>query len=160
MLLGIKADEIVVEKEEENKVMKKIKINGMACNHCKMTVEKVLNAIDGVIAPEDHWRWPYQSWGINRRDDAAWKLEFGRTVEMDKLVIYTRADFPHDNWWEKMTVTFSDGSVEVLDLVKGGTAQIFNIKKNIEWLEVSNLIKADDPSPFPALTQLQVYGRG
>ena len=59
-----------------------------------------------------------------------------------------------------MTVTFSDGSVEVLDLVKGGTAQIFNIKKNIEWLEVSNLIKADDPSPFPALTQLQVYGRG
>ena len=119
-----------------------------------------LNAIDGVIAPEDHWRWPYQSWVINRRDDAAWKLDFGRTVEMDKLVIYTRADFPHDNWWEKMTVTFSDGSVEVLDLVKGGTAQIFNIKKNIEWLEVSNLIKADDPSPFPALTQLQVYGRG
>lgn len=28
--------------------MKKIKINGMACNHCKMTVEKALGAIDGV----------------------------------------------------------------------------------------------------------------
>ena len=36
-----------VEKKE-NKIMKTIKINGMACNHCKMTVEKVLNAIDGV----------------------------------------------------------------------------------------------------------------
>ena len=119
-----------------------------------------LNAIDGVIAPKDHWRWPYQSWGINRRDDATWKLEFGRQVEMDKLVVYTRADFPHDNWWEKMTVTFSDGSVEVLDLVKGGTAQVFPIKKKIEWLELSELKKADDPSPFPALTQLQVYGRG
>lgn len=34
--------------EKENKIMKTIKINGMACNHCKMTVEKVLNAIDGV----------------------------------------------------------------------------------------------------------------
>lgn len=125
------------------------------------SVFAALNAIDGVTVSENHGRWPYQSWGINRRDDATWKLEFGRPVEMDKLVIYTRADFPHDNWWEKMTVTFSDGSVEVLELKKGGTAQIFNIsKKNIEWLEISDLIKADDPSPFPALTQLQVYGRG
>lgn len=36
-----------VEKKE-NKIMKKIKINGMACNHCKMCVEKALSAIDGV----------------------------------------------------------------------------------------------------------------
>ena len=45
-------NKIIEEKEEENKVMKKIKINGMACNHCKMTVEKVLNAIDGVEKAE------------------------------------------------------------------------------------------------------------
>ncbi len=37
-----------IKNEEENRTMKTIKINGMACNHCKMTVEKVLNAIDGV----------------------------------------------------------------------------------------------------------------
>lgn len=36
------------ENEEESKIMKTIKINGMACNHCKMTVEKVLGEIDGV----------------------------------------------------------------------------------------------------------------
>ena len=60
-----------------------------------------------------------------------------------------------------MTVNFSDGSREVFDLVKGGQAQTFTIhKKDIEWLEISELIKADDPSPFPALTQVQVYGRG
>lgn len=40
-----------VEKKE-NKIMKTIKINGMACNHCKMTVEKVLGAIDGVEKAE------------------------------------------------------------------------------------------------------------
>ena len=34
--------------EKENKIMKTIKINGMACNHCKMTVEKVLGALEGV----------------------------------------------------------------------------------------------------------------
>lgn len=125
------------------------------------SVFAALNAIDGVTVSESHGRWPYESWGINCKDDATWKLEFGRQVEMDRLVIYTRADFPHDNWWKKMTVTFSDGSKEVLDLVKGGHAQFFNIhKKDIEWLEISELIKADEPSPFPALTQLQVYGRG
>lgn len=53
-----------------------------------------LNAIDGVTVSESHGQWPYESWGINRRDDAAWKVEFGRPVEMNKLVIYTRADFP------------------------------------------------------------------
>lgn len=125
------------------------------------SVFAALNAIDGVTVSESHGQWPYESWGINRRDDATWKLEFGRPVEMDKLIIYTRADFPHDNWWEKATVTFSDGTQEILDLKKGGEAQVFNIhKNNIEWLELSELIKADDPSPFPALTQLQVYGRG
>ncbi len=125
------------------------------------SVFAALNAIDGVTVSESHGDWPYESWGINRRDDAEWKLEFGRPVEMDKLIIYTRADFPHDNWWERATVTFSDGTKEILELKKGGEAQIFSIHKtNIEWLKLSNLIKADDPSPFPALTQLQVYGRG
>lgn len=125
------------------------------------TVFAALNAIDGVTASDFHGNWPYESWGINRRDDAIWKLEFGRPVEIDKLVIYTRADFPHDNWWESATVTFSDGSKERLSLKKGGEAQIFKIhKENIEWLTLSELIKADDPSPFPALTQFRVYGRG
>lgn len=125
------------------------------------SVFAALNAIDGVTVSESHGAWPYESWGINRRDDATWKIEFGRPVQMDKLFIYTRADFPHDNWWEKATVTFSDGTQEVVDLKKGGEAQVFNIhKNNIEWLELSELIKADDPSPFPALIQLQVYGRG
>ena len=125
------------------------------------SVFAALNAIDGVTVSESHGQWPYESWGINRRDDAEWKLEFGRPVEMDKLIIYTRADFPHDKWWEKVTVTFSDGTQEILELKKGGEAQIFSIHKtNIEWLKLSNLIKADDPSPFPALTQLLVYGRG
>ncbi len=125
------------------------------------SVFAALNAIDGVTIGDGHGSWPYESWGINRRDDATWKVEFGRPVEMDRLVIYTREDFPHDNWWEKMTVTFSDGSKEILDLVKGGHAQIFDLhKEGITWLEISELIKADDPSPFPALIQLQVYGRG
>lgn len=46
-------------------------------------------------------------------------------------------------------------------MVKSGEAQYFDIKKKgIEWIILDQLIKADDPSPFPALIQLQVYGRG
>ena len=32
-------------------------------------------------------------------------------------------------------------------------------KRLVEWVEVKELIKADDESPFPALSQLEVYGK-
>ena len=47
---NIENEQIEVDKTEEEKTMnsKTIKIDGMQCNHCKMTVEKVLNALEGV----------------------------------------------------------------------------------------------------------------
>ena len=69
------------------------------------------NAIDGVRANRSHGEWPYESWGINMQDDAAMKLDFGRPVLADRIVLYTRSDFPHDNWWQQVTIRFSDGSV-------------------------------------------------
>ena len=118
------------------------------------------NAIDGVTVNNSHGEWPYASWGINRRDDAAFRLEFGREVEADKVVLYTRADFPHDNWWTSVTLTFSDGEVMDVTLEKSSLPHMIPIKvKRIEWVELSNLIKSEDPSPFPALTQIEVYGK-
>lgn len=118
------------------------------------------NAIDGVVANHCHGEWPYASWGINRQDDACLKLDFGRPVEIDKLVIYERADFPHDNWWERITVEYSDGESCKYNLVKTDQGQEIKLeKKTIEWLLLKELIKADDPSPFPALTQIEVYGK-
>ena len=117
------------------------------------------NAIDGVVANESHGQWPYESWGINRQDDAEITLEFGRPVDMDKLVLYTRADFPHDNWWVQATVTFSDGSSQVIHMEKSVKPHVFAVeKRQITWLRLSDLKKTDDPSPFPALTQVEVYG--
>lgn len=123
------------------------------------SVFEARNAIDGVRANLSHGEWPYGSWGINRRDDATMKLDFGRPVTIDKLVLYTRSDFPHDNWWEQVSVSFSDGSEETLKMEKSDKAHVFNIaKRTITTLTLHDLIKADDPSPFPALTQLEVYG--
>lgn len=118
------------------------------------------NAIDGVTANLSHGNWPYESWGINRQDNAALTLEFGRPVDIDRIVLYTRADFPHDNWWEKVTFTFSDGSTDTAELQKSAEPHSIMIKKKaVTWLVLGQLIKADDPSPFPALTQIEVYGR-
>ncbi len=119
------------------------------------------NAIDGMCENRSHGIWPYQSWGINRQDDAALTIEFGRLIETEKIILFTRADFPHDNWWTQVTLTFSDGSAIDWKLEnRYRFAQVLEFdKKQITWVKLSNLIKADDPSPFPALSQLEVYGR-
>ena len=118
------------------------------------------NAIDGCICTLSHGEWPYESWGINRQDDAEITIDFGRKVDIDRIALYTRADFPHDNWWTEGTFTFSDTSSEVVHMEKLiQKPHIFEIKRSgIEWIKLGNLIKADDPSPFPALTQIEVYG--
>lgn len=117
------------------------------------------NAIDGLFMNHSHGTWPYQSWGINRDPNAALTLFFGRTVVIDELRLTLRADFPHDSWWTQATVEFSDGSREVLTLQKLAAPQAFAIQpRQVEWLILKELVKAPDPSPFPALTQLEVFG--
>ncbi|AHG48020.1 carbohydrate-binding protein (plasmid) [Rhizobium leguminosarum bv. trifolii CB782] len=117
------------------------------------------NAIDGEKANDNHGFWPYTSWGINRDPQAALTVEFGRPVGIDEIVFYLRADFPHDSWWEKASVTFSDGRSFPFPLVKSGAAQSFAIEPCIiQWVQLHGLVKAGDASPFPALTQLEIWG--
>lgn len=117
------------------------------------------NAIDGVFQSRHHGRWPYESWGINGRDDAWLQVDFGRAVHACELVLFLRADFPHDAWWERARVTCSDGYEAEVSLKRTGAPQAFDIGgRDIEWLRLSDLRKADDPSPWPALSQLMVMG--
>ncbi|WP_155987722.1 carbohydrate-binding protein [Gorillibacterium massiliense] len=117
------------------------------------------NAINGNAANDSHGEWPYESWGINQRADAAITVNFGRIVEIDRVVLTLRADFPHDNYWEKVTLSFSDGSKITADLVKTHKPQTVALaSRKVEWVTLSELIKSDDPSPFPALSQIEVYG--
>lgn len=117
------------------------------------------NAIDGVIYPWCHGRYPFESWGINKREDACWQLDFGRPVCAETLVLITRADFPHDAWWTSVRLTLSDGTVKRLQLQKTAEGQCFDLQGTIiSGLVLDELKKAEDPSPFPALTQVQVFG--
>ncbi len=118
------------------------------------------NAIDGIVASNGHGTWPWSSWGINRDSEAELSLDFGRTVAIDRIIFYTRADFPHDAWWTEGTLSFSDGSESKAKLEKKDGAQTITFpEKKVTALKLSHLIKADDPSPFPALIQLEAYGR-
>lgn len=117
------------------------------------------NVIDGQKASSDHGFWPYTSWGINRDPAAELTVDFGRDVVADRAVIYLRADFPHDSWWTAATLSFSDGSDLQVALNKTGKGQAFDFpRKNIGWVRLHSLLKAGDESPFPALTQIEIWG--
>lgn len=118
------------------------------------------NAINGNITSAGHGPWPYESWGINRRDDAEMRVEFGRPIRLDRLVFTLRSDFPHDNWWTRSVIRFSDGSEFIPNFIKTGEPQSFDIEPRIvESLTMGGLTKDEtDPSPFPALIQLECWG--
>ena len=119
------------------------------------------NAIDGNTENGSHGNWPYESWGIDRNPDAEITLTLGRTVLADRVVLYTRADFPHDNWWRQADLVFSDGSSMTVTMQKSAAPHSFVFApKKISWVRLCKCVKCEtDPSEFPALSQMEVYGR-
>ena len=75
------------------------------------------------------------------------------------MALTLRADFPHDAYWTAGHVVLSDGSDLSFTLQKTGDRQWVDLgKRTVRWLRLERLIKSDDPSAFPALTQLELYG--
>ncbi len=118
------------------------------------------NAIDGFKANHGHGMWPYSSWGINQNPDAKLSIDFGRKVSIDTIVFYLRTDFPHDAWWTSADIT-TDTATLTVNLTKTDKGQSFLFKEPLatRTLSLEHLIKADDPSPFPALTQIEAWGK-
>ena len=117
------------------------------------------NTIDGIYANSFHGEYPYQSWGINRDPDAALKIDLGIPCLVDEIRLTLRADFPHDNYWVKANLDFSDGSSETVDLEKSALPQIHRFpKKIVQSVVLNKLIQSNEPSAFPALTQFEIWG--
>ncbi len=118
------------------------------------------NVLDGITAAAGHGEWPYQSWGIGAREDAALTVDFGREVEIDEVILYLRADFPHDAYWTQATLAFSDGQTQTFALKRVNEPQpVQTGTHRVRWLRLEKLEKSDDPSAFPALRQLMAMGR-
>lgn len=118
------------------------------------------NVIDGCTLNSSHGDWPFQSWGIGSREDAWCLLEFGREVLVDEMALVLRADFPHDAYWIRGRVTLSDGSVIPFSLQKTAEPQRIALGDHrVTWMRLEQLVKSDDLSAFPALSEWEVYGR-
>ncbi len=118
------------------------------------------NTIDGVCENRRHGGRPYQSWGPHKRTDLWWKVDFGRPVEIDKIVLTIRADFPHDSWWKSAVVEFSDGSTEKIDIEKDSEKQTFKFKKRtVTWVRFTELVQPTEELKWCALTEVEVWGR-
>ena len=87
------------------------------------------------------------------------RIDFGRSVIVDEIRLTLRADWPHDSWWTEAVVTDSNQVRYVLPLTKSPLPQCFSIvPTSMTSLTLGELKKADDQSPFPALTQIEVWG--
>ncbi|MGD0551413.1 MAG: discoidin domain-containing protein [Sedimentisphaerales bacterium] len=116
------------------------------------------NVIDGNTANRGHGP-KFPSWGPDKRTDLWLKIDFGRKVEADKVVIYIRADFPHDAYWKGGTIEFSDGSKEKISFQKTATPQEFKFTpRRIEWLRITDLVQ-DEPLGWCGFAEVEVWGR-
>ena len=135
--------------------------------HCRANVETrneacfcARNVIDGVRLNTFHGEWPFQSWGIGAREDAWCELDFGRPVVAEKMALTLRADFPHDAYWTAGHAVLSDGTDVAFSLRKTGDRQWVPLGgRLVRTVRLERLVKSDDPSAFPALTQWEVFGR-
>ncbi len=118
------------------------------------------NVIDGMRFNAGHGEWPYQSWGIGAREDAWCVLDFGREVIAEQMALTLRADFPHDAYWTKGHVVTDQGEDVAFSLRKTGGRQWIPLAgRRVRSLRLERLVKSDDPSAFPALTEWEVIGR-
>ena len=115
------------------------------------------NAIDGRRENQGHGPL-YPSWGPNLRTDLWLNVEFGCEVEIDKAVIYLRADFPHDGVWTRGTLEFSDGSVEEIEFEATSEPQVFTFKKRrVTSVKLTNL-EAPKPLKWSGVTEIEYWG--
>jgi hypothetical protein len=116
------------------------------------------NAIDGVEQNGHHGVWPYQSWGPEQRMDLWWRLDFGRPVELDKIRLMIRADFPHDSYWKSTVVEFSDGSQLPIRITSSAELQDFNFpKRRVSWFRITRLVP-EDPTKWCSFVEVEAWG--
>ncbi len=118
------------------------------------------NAIDGYKANKWHGKWPYQSWGPDKGDSLWFKIDFGRKVSIDKLVIINRAQYAdlHDSYWNEAIIEFSDGKTERIKIGKTDAPQEIKIKKHKTSSVKFLALKADEPK-WCAWIEVEVWGK-
>ena len=117
----------------------------------------VRNAVDGFSSNTGHGNYPYQSWGPEQISNPEMTVDFGRDVILTKVVIFIRADFPHDTYWNTGKLKFSDGTVKDITLQKVAAAQTIELgeitTKSVSLTELKGVMG------WAGITEIQVFGR-
>jgi hypothetical protein len=117
------------------------------------------NVINGLSENTSHGKWKDRSWGPEQITDPWIDIDFGRLVEVDKVVIYIRADFPHDGYWRTANLAFDDGTEEIIKFKKTAKPQTFTFsKRKIKSFRIKELTQPK-PLQWCALTEVQVWGK-
>ena len=121
------------------------------------------NIIDSYVQNTAHGTYPYQSWGpsMNVSSKDYIKIDFGHEVSINELVLYIRADFPHDAFWDSCTVEFSDGSTMELSIKGQAKKQPFKFGEPITTssLKFTKFNKSkNSQGDWAAWVELQVNG--
>ena len=119
------------------------------------------NAIDGICENKGHGEYPYHSWAGGAREDLEYYIDFGTNVEVEKLVFYLRADFPHDTYWRAVDIEFDDRSRVTANFEKTADGQelVLPEAKITRRVHLTNFKQAELPFSWAALSQVEVYGR-
>ena len=116
------------------------------------------NVINGRTENRGHGpRFP--SWGPDQEASPWIQLDFGGPVEVHKVVLCLRADFPHDGYWKTGVIEFSDGSTVPVELKKTGEGQACTFPaRRTTSIKLRDLKWADE-NTWCALTEFEVWGR-
>jgi hypothetical protein len=117
-----------------------------------------INAIDGRTDNRGHGA-AFPSWGPEKRTDLWWRVDFDHAVEVRRVVLFVRADFPHDGCWRAGTLVFSDGSRIRIDIRKTAERQVYEFSpRETAFVMLTDLVQ-DEPPQWCALTEVEVWGR-
>lgn len=119
------------------------------------------NAIDGVCENESHGNFPYHSWAAGAREDLEFYLDFGTDAEIEKIVFFLRADFPHDTYWKSIDVKLDGGETFTAEFCETAEGQelVFDERKKTKSIHLTNFKQAVYPFSWAALSQIEVYGK-
>jgi len=121
-------------------------------------------AIDGFVeATGDHHSWPRQSWGPylpgGKHPAQELVVDFGRPVEIDKLVIVVRFNKRQGGYWKEATVEFSDGSSVVIKPEYNGDRQEFPIKKRVVTSMKFTKLVINKEKKYAAFVEVEAWGK-
>jgi hypothetical protein len=87
-----------------------------------------------------------------------WKLDFGRPVDLGKIRLMVRADFPHDSYWKKRGGGVLDGSLVSIQITNSAEFQEFSFpKRQVAWFRIHDLVP-EDPARWCAFIEVEAWG--